>query len=164
MPPVTEPVEQTTERPTEQATERPTEQATEAVTTETPTVATTPEAAEETTTQAAEAGEVTTAEPTESTTETPTEAAPETTARPTEPPAPTEPKAVEASTKMIDPLTRPTSVHKFFKQSAFVSSTKDERTCDDVNGTCRAESCLSTEYFKGRFQCGAGFVGCCVPR
>ena len=129
---------------------------------------TTPEAAEETTT--AEAGEVNTAESAETTTEsnesateTPTEAAPETTEPSTEPPAPTEPNAVEPSTKMIDPLTRPTSVHRFFKKSAFVKSTKDERTCADVSGICRAE-CLSTEYLRGRFQCSAGYIGCCVLR
>ena len=145
LPPITEPAVQTTERPTEKATD--------AVITKKPTVATTLKATEEVATQADNA------------TETQTEAAPEATQPPTEPLASTQPKAVEASTKMIDPLTRPTSVHRFFKQSAFVSSTKDERTCADVNGVCRQDSCLHpTEYLKGRFQCGAGFIGCCVPR
>ena len=78
--------------------------------------------------------------------------------------APTEPKAVEATTaELVEPLTRPTSVHRFFKRPAVVSSTKDERTCADVSGSCKAECQISTEYLMGRFQCPFG-TNCCGKR
>ena len=133
-PPVTEGVEQATEAPTEKATERTTKAAEKVteVATEKPVVATTEEVAQATTTA-------------------PTEAA-----------APTEPKAVEASTELVDPVTRPTSVHRFFKQSAVVSSGTDNRTCPDVSGVCRKECNGTTEYNRGRFQCSSG--SCCVKR
>ena len=78
--------------------------------------------------------------------------------------APTELKAVEATTaELVELLTRPASVHKFNKKSAFVSSTKDERTCTDVSGSCKSQCNYSTEYLLGRFQCPFG-TNCCGKR
>ncbi|XP_028394755.1 proteoglycan 4-like isoform X2 [Dendronephthya gigantea] len=76
----------------------------------------------------------------------------------------TEPKAVEPDANIIEPLTRPTSVHKFFKQSAFVKSTKDERTCSDVKGECKVDCDVQTEYVQGSFQCPVRAPLCCGKR
>ncbi|CAB4011582.1 Hypothetical predicted protein [Paramuricea clavata] len=177
-PPVTEGVEEATETPTEKATEAitatinpniirslpfiteaPTEEATEAIMSTEPPVAT--EGVVELTTEAAEkVTEVATEKPVVATTKQ--EVAQATTKAPTEAAAPTEPKAVEASTVLVDPVTRPTSVHRFFKQSAFVSSGTDDRTCPDVGGECRKECNGTTEYNRGQFQCSSG--SCCVKR
>ena len=149
-----------------QVTERPTEKVIEAVTTAMPVVMTEEAAGHansENPTEKATTPEIVTTgqqvqEKTKTETPKTTEAVQEKTT--TQMPKNTEPLAVQVSTEQIVQLTRPTSVHKFFKQSAVVSSGTDDRTCADVGGQCR-EACVDTEYLKGRFQCPYP-TNCCV--
>jgi len=78
--------------------------------------------------------------------------------------APIETKAVEGTiAELVEPLTRPTPINRFQQQSAVVSSSRDERTCTDVSGLCKAECDVSTEFLLGRFQCPFG-TNCCGKR